>query len=462
MRLRTLILKELIERPTPMLTCLLAILLGVTALVAVRTVTIHSEGVVARELDSLGANVLVLPKGVTLQDYYASDLHGEVLPEEYVTRLAMSNLEGVDNLSPKLCVAVGMGGRTVTLTGILPRSEFQAKAAWQGAGIFSRPIGCGAHADIPGQETPIDPRTLVRKRVIETLGDTEALIGADVAARLALHEGDKVDLLGERFTVLAILPSTGTVDDSRVFAHLHAVQRLAGRGEVVNVIEIVGCCKQIAQGLVEKLNELLPEAKVVTIKQVVQTQQNVNRLMTNLSLIFLGILLIAGGASIATAMYGNVAERRREIGTLMALGANPGLILRLFLGKAAILGLIGVSAASWQGAGPPAGLGRIWRMFLPGPCRYWPSWQPVLPSRFPCWERCSRRGGRHAWTPVLVFGRCESCCNSRQSVRTTGRTGHRSSPCGPRRLTSAAVNMWRSSARVAVGRVRSCRSSAGC
>ena len=35
-------------------------------------------------------------------------------------------------------------GKDFALTGILPKSEFQAKAAWGGAGIFSRPsTGCG-------------------------------------------------------------------------------------------------------------------------------------------------------------------------------------------------------------------------------------------------------------------------------------------------------------------------------
>jgi putative ABC transport system permease protein len=357
MRLPTLIGKELSERPVPMLTCLLAILLGVTALVAVRTVTVYSELAVARELDSLGANVLILPKGVTLQDYYSADLHGETLPEDYVERITLSRLEGVDNLSPKLCVPATLGDRPVTLTGILPKSEFAAKAAWRGAGIFSRPIGCGAQADIPGGEQLADPKTLVRKRVIETLGESEALVGADVAARVGLTEGDTVQLLGERFTVLAVLPTTGTVDDARVFAHLHTVQRLSGKGEVVNVIEVVGCCKQIAAGLVENLNTLLPEAKVVTITQVIQTQQSVNRLMERLSLIFLAVLVTVGGASMASALYANVSERRKEIGTLMALGATPGLVVRLFLGKALLLGLagglggfvLGSVAALWLG-----------------------------------------------------------------------------------------------------------------
>jgi putative ABC transport system permease protein len=40
-------------------------------------------------------------------------------------------------------------------------------------------------------------------------------------------------------------------------------------------------------------------------------------------------------------MYANVYERRREIGTLMALGAGSAVILKLFLLKALLLGLAG-------------------------------------------------------------------------------------------------------------------------
>lgn len=356
MHLSTLIRKELWERPVPMLTCLLAILLGVAALVAIRTVTVYSELAVARELDALGANVLILPKGVSLQDYYAADLHGETLPEDYVERITLSKLQGVDNLSPKLCVPAALGGREATLTGILPRSEFQAKSAWGGAGIFARPIGCGAQADLPDRK-PADPKALARKRVIETLGEREALVGAEAAARHALQEGDLVELLGATFTVLAVLPPTGTVDDARVFAHLHTVQDLSGKGPVVNVIEVVGCCKQIAAGLVDGLNGLLPDAKVVTITQVVQTQQNVNQLMERLSLIFLAVLLTVGGAAMASALFANVSERRKEIGTLMALGAAPGLVLRLIVGKAFVLGLVGGVGGFAVGSVAALGLG---------------------------------------------------------------------------------------------------------
>jgi putative ABC transport system permease protein len=331
MKLRTLVWRELFERKSQMITVFVGILLGITTVIAIKNITYYSEKAVARELDSLGANVLVLPKSVTLQDYSA-DLHNETIPEEYVLRLTLSKLQGVDNLSPKLCVPVEVQGRQFTLTGILPKSEFQAKAAWAGAGIFSRPIGCGA-IDVGGPPKPEDKKTLVRKRVIDNLESHEALVGADTAALLGIQEGATLDLLGDKFSVVAVLPQTGTVDDSRIFAHLHTVQKLSGKDAVVSCIEIVGCCKEISAGLVGGVNKLLPDAKVVTVAQVVATQARVNGMMENLSLIFVAIIVVVGGAGIANFMYANVYERRREIGTLMSLGAESRVILRIFLLK---------------------------------------------------------------------------------------------------------------------------------
>ena len=151
-----------------------------------------------------------------------------------------------------------------------------------------------------------------------------------------------MQVLGKSFHRAApSCPQTGTVDDSRVFAHLHTVQALAGKGSVLNAIEIVGCCQEISKGLVQKINTLLPEAKVVTVTQVVDTQIRTNRMMANLSMVFLAIIVLVGGASIANYMYANVFERRREIGTLMALGAGSKVVLRMFLLKALLLGVAG-------------------------------------------------------------------------------------------------------------------------
>ncbi len=342
MQLRTLVWREMFERKSQLATSFVAILLGIAVVVSIQNITHFSEKAVARELDSLGANILVLPKAASVQDYYSADMQSEDLPEEYVTTLTLSDLQGLDNLSPKLSAPAEIHGRRFTLTGILPKSEFQAKAAWGGAGIFARPLeGCGDVADVPDVFKPADQKTLVRQRVVDDLARDEALIGFDVADRLGLKETDSIDVLDRTFTISAVLPQTGTVDDGRVFAHLHTVQEMLGKGAVINAIEIVGCCQEISGGLVQKINKLLPDAKVVTVTQVVDTQVKTNRMMSRLSMLFIAIIVLVGGAGLANYMYANVFERRREIGTLMALGASSGLILRMFLLKGVLLGLAG-------------------------------------------------------------------------------------------------------------------------
>ena len=121
MRLRTLVWREIFERKSQLVTSFLAILLGIAAIVAIKNITCYSERAVAGQLDALGANILVLPKSALVQDYYSADMQDEEFPEEYVTRLAESDLQGLDNLSPKLSLPVAVAETTFTLTGILPQ-----------------------------------------------------------------------------------------------------------------------------------------------------------------------------------------------------------------------------------------------------------------------------------------------------------------------------------------------------
>jgi putative ABC transport system permease protein len=370
MNLRYLVWRELLERPSAMLTSTLSIFLGVTALVAIRHVTTFSEQEVGRQLESLGANVLVLPKSATLQNYYAADLSKETLPETHVATILMANLPGVERLSPKLCVPVKLAGREITLTGILPQSEFQSKAAWQSVALFSNAHkGCKKAATGP-KELDSSPDSLATQRSIDQLKEGEAVVGAEVAELCQLKSGNSVEMLGEKFQVLGVLPRTGTVDDSRVFAHLHAVQRLSKSGEVINAIEVMGCCEDAAGSLVSELAELMPDAKVVTISQVVSTQVGINRMMGQMSLLVVGILVLVGGASVASTISSNVRERRREVGTLMALGATPRLISRLFLAKALSLGILGGVSGCVIGVGLAVVVGSqwagIWITPLPG------------------------------------------------------------------------------------------------
>ena len=126
---RKLVWKELWQRPTAMATCLLAIMLGVTALVAIRSVTVYSEKTVAKQMSELGANILLLPKNATLQDYYAADANGETIPEdckrEDVQALAFPFTQIADALGEPRVANMVILGTLLEITGVLPQASVE-------------------------------------------------------------------------------------------------------------------------------------------------------------------------------------------------------------------------------------------------------------------------------------------------------------------------------------------------
>lgn len=351
MSFHALIWKEMLRRPGQSLTALLIVALGVSALVAVESVVTSSEAKVASQMQQLGANILILPEGVTLQDYHSADSHGQSLPEQYVAEIAFAQKIGVEELAPKLSVTAELGGAPIVVTGILPRTEFYKKSAWQSVDLLTSGLGeiaigkkhegCQGKACQMATAQKMDLSTYAQTRIVHELDMNSVLVGADLADSRDITEGESIQILGGKFRVAGILPATGTSDDGRVLAHLHRVQELAETGPIVNVIEVMGCCEEAATDLVGELEALLPNARVVTVSQIVQTQVTVNQIMNRLSYVIFGILMLIGGASVASVMYSNVTERKRELGTLMALGATPGMVSHMILCKAAMVGFAG-------------------------------------------------------------------------------------------------------------------------
>jgi len=341
MSIHSLVWQELWHRKSQLISGLLAITLGIGVIVGIRSIAVVSEKAVAVNLDNLGANILVMPQGASVDDYYTADIDAPTFPEDYVERIVTSTLPGVDNLSPKMTRRVRIGEYNIVLTGILPASEIASKPIWQTAGLIGDDLQATCALTNPvNQSRGFEDERLQRKS-IDSLGLYDCLVGSTAAQRLGLSEGSKVKIKNSEFRVAKVLPETGIVDDDRIFAHLHTVQDLLGIGRQISSIEIMGCCNAISEGLLGKLRNILPDTRITTIGQIVSTQIGTNRLMNKVSLIFLIIILFVGGISIGNFMWANVNERKKEIGILLMIGTPKSSIYTMLLVKATVLGLVG-------------------------------------------------------------------------------------------------------------------------
>lgn len=338
MKLANLTIKELWHRKTQLVSGLLAIMLGIGVIVGIRSISVVSEKAVAVNLDNLGANILILPQAASVDNYYSADIDAPTFPECYVEKLVTSTLPGVDNLSPKLTRRVNIGDQKIVLTGILPKSEIASKPIWQRGGLVGQALTSSC---VPTSKPKQYVDEKLQRKGVDTLATGDCLIGSSIAHKLKLKEGEQLVIEKQPFNIKKVLPETGTVDDDRVFANLHDVQALLGTGEQISAIEVMGCCNEISEGLLGKMRNILPDTKITTIGQIVSTQIETNRLMNNVSLVFLIIILFVGSISIGNYIWANVNERRKEIGILRMIGYHKKHIYSILISKAIIMGIIG-------------------------------------------------------------------------------------------------------------------------
>jgi len=282
------------------------------------------------------------------------------MPEQYVHMLTSSELaEEVHHVIPKLSSSYQIQGEQLILTGVLPKREHKARPKWRSGGLSlflsKKTGGEKAHkkeeeeaqhqhpVSSVGPELSLEASRRSRERAsLEDIEKNELFLGNESSRVLGKREGDRLRIGPYEFEVVKVLDETASVDDLRVFIHLHQAQEILGKGRVINAIELIGCgCKQDMVLLAGNIGKLLPGVKTQTITQIVETQAGTVRLMERFTLVILFVVLIVGWGLVSNTMASNVLERHREIGILMAMGATSRFIFLMFIKKAVALGFLG-------------------------------------------------------------------------------------------------------------------------
>jgi putative ABC transport system permease protein len=182
--------------------------------------------------------------------------------------------------------------------------------------------------------------------------------------------GKTINIQGTEFEVIGILEGSGMVftNDAILIFHEEIKEIL----EIEDEIDLIGVRVSSADIVEEtaerieremrkdrKLKEGEEDFSVQTPSQVLSI---VNNILSSVNVVVVGIAmisLIVGGIGIANTMYTSVIERKKEIGTMKAIGAKNSDILLIFLIEAGLLGLIGGVIGALMGAGIALGIAAI-------------------------------------------------------------------------------------------------------
>lgn len=213
----------------------------------------------------------------------------------------------------------------------------------------------------------------------ELLKTKVCVIGTTVAYNL-FGQGDpigRVLRIGRApYRVLGVLEGRGTSpfgedQDDRVFVPIGSYRaRIAhtspGRVDMLIAASTSEHTSQRAQDQIVSIlrqRHRIPEGRepdfvVSTQAELRQTQQAITGALQLLLLGIAAVSLVVGGIGVMNIMLVSVAERTREIGIRMAIGAREKDILWQFLVESLVLGLIGGAFGIAVGVGVTFGLGR--------------------------------------------------------------------------------------------------------
>ncbi len=317
MKLHNISINNLKRRKAKMAFLTIGLTVGIATIVTLVTLTRSMSTDIERKMDEFGANILVVPQSNGLAMNYGGISLGGVtfdqrdIREEDLARIkTIRNSKNVSTIAPKVLGGIRIGDQDVLLVGVNFESELKMKQWWK---IFG---------DAPKTEN-------------------ELLLGSDAARILNVTTGDTLPIKKESFKVAGILDQTGSQDDSLVFASLQKAQKLLGKEGKITLAEVAALCSGCPIGdMVTQIAEILPDAKVSAIQQVVEGRLKALDQFKRFSYAMAGVVVFIGSLIVFVTMMGSVNERTVEIGVFRAIGFRKSHIMRIILLEAALVSLL--------------------------------------------------------------------------------------------------------------------------
>ncbi len=367
---------------------LAAVALGTSAAAALADIALDVGDKLSRELNSFGANLVVLPAGGGAP---------VVVGGEDVAALRLPAYLDAAGLP-----AVRENFWKNNILGYAPVLDVPARlarggpAAGDGRAVLLR--GTWMERQVPGADPPLvtgvrslNPYWGIEGKWPAEAGDAgagasdpaapfEAVAGSGLAASLGLRPGHRLGIVvAGRPAVLLItgILRAGGEEDDAILLPIETAWRLSGLGGRVSrvfvralttpesaVYDRLGAsprelppaeferwtCTPFPSSIAYELERALPGSEARVIHRVADSEGSILRRISVLMAVIAILAAFGSALAVTSALSTSVLERRSEIGLLKAMGAGNPRVVGLFLAEAALYGVAGGLLGAGAGA----------------------------------------------------------------------------------------------------------------
>jgi putative ABC transport system permease protein len=306
-----LAIKNIFRQKTRTTLTIVGILIGISAVVALGSISEGMKSMMNEEMQFLGGTIVVSSQG-------SSGLMTGGIGSE-ITKYDLANFESFSGVKQVIPYVMRIGeiqigqGHPVQIIGIRTEDVDYFKS----------------------RGTDLDSG-----RILET-GDTyQALIGYKYAEDNDLEIGDSIEVKKNSFEVVGIIEKTDAGMDNSIILPLETMMDTYNTENYQSVFIIPEDLSKI-QDLADDLTSSFDDFDFTTSNDIVK---QMSRIVDMISIFTIGISSIAaivGGLGVMNTMIMSVLERKREIGIMKAIGATNKFVLTQILVESVMISLIG-------------------------------------------------------------------------------------------------------------------------
>lgn len=311
---------------------------------------------------TVGAAALVV--ALALMTGFQQDVRTRILSgSSHLTVVSATapTFDGVDGIVSKLRAQPGVRAAGPVL---LSRAMIVNEILGSPAYVELEGIDPSCHGRVLGWERDDPLAGLAR----ETGGRDGIVLGAELAARLGVREGDRVRVLVPKVSLTPFAPIprsrvlsvAGTfrteafpLSAERAYVAIDTARRLLdepGRASWVEVrLEAFRDLDRVKGSLRGALDG---EWMVVDLMELEQNRELLKALNTEKVILFLaiGLIVVVASLNIVSTLILMVADKMKEIGTLTSMGARPRGIALVFVLQGLVIGIVGTALGLVLGA----------------------------------------------------------------------------------------------------------------
>jgi putative ABC transport system permease protein len=181
--------------------------------------------------------------------------------------------------------------------------------------------------------------------------EEEALVGTNISRKLNKKIGDKIEVKGNKLTVVGIFESKSMFEEGSVIIQLEKLQKIKkvpGKVTLFNLTVKKGgfdAARPVSdESQIERIRSLiaqmLPDTEVKSVEDIVSSDNTMSSFL-NFAWAVSIVAFIAAILGIINTMVTSVLEQTSKIGILLAIGWRKLKILCLVLYESILLGMLG-------------------------------------------------------------------------------------------------------------------------